>query len=551
MKIVIIGGVAGGASAAARLRRLHEDAEIVLLERGPYISFANCGLPYYIGDAIQSREALELQTPESFHAWFRVDVRVMSEALSIDREEKNLTVRNLQTGEAYQESYDKLILSPGARPIRPLLPGVEDERVFTLRDIPDAVRLKEYIAHNQVKHALVVGGGYIGIEMAENLYHAGCRVTIVELADHILAPFDYDVAVELHAHLRDKGVNLRLGEGVASFHPSEKGIQAKLQTGETLDADLVFLSVGVRPEGELASAAGLEVTDRGLIVTNDRMQTSDEDIYAVGDAVQIGDFVTGQKGFVPLAGPANKQGRIAADNICGIPTAYTGTQGTSILQCLEMTAACTGINERTAKLRGLDYEKSFTYSGSHAGYYPGATSMSIKLVFGREDGKLLGAQIVGRDGVDKRIDVLATAIRAGMTVEDLTHLELAYAPPFSSAKDPVNMAGYTAQNILKGLVRPIHWHEVAELNPEEAVWLDVRTPEELRYNGKILEWAIAIPVDELRDRLEEVPKGKPVYVNCHSGLRSYIACRILAQKSFDCYNLSGGWRLYHLAAGNQ
>ncbi len=544
MKVVIVGGVAGGASAAARLRRLDESAEIVLLERGPFISFANCGLPYYVGDTITQESALTLQTPESFHARFHIDVRVHCEVKAIDRGARQVTV---QTPEGIiTESYDKLILSPGASPIRPKMDGIEDERVFTLRDIPDAVRLKEYIAREKASSAVVVGGGYIGIEMAENLAEAGCKVTVVELADHILAPFDYDVAAELHLHLRKKGVDLILGTGVKALHPSKDSIGVELQNGEQVDTHLIFLSVGVRPESALAQSCGLEVTQRGLIVTDEHMRTSDPDIYATGDAVQVRDFVTGQLGFVPLAGPANKQGRIAADHICGMDSQYTGTQGTSILKCFDMVAACTGINERTAMAQGIDYQASFTYSASHATYYPGAQNMSIKLVFHRESGKVLGAQIVGFDGVDKRIDVLATAIRAGMTVEDLTHLELAYAPPFSSAKDPVNMAGYAAQNIRKGLVKLIHWHEIDALDPGQIVWLDVRTPQEVVSTELILPSAIHIPLDELRERMNEIPTGKPVYINCRSGLRSYLACRILAQKGFDCYNLSGGHRLWSI-----
>ena len=438
MKTVIVGGVAGGASAAARLRRLDEKAQIIMLEKGEYISFANCGLPYYIGGVITDKEELTLQTPESFKARFNVDVRVKSEAVSIDRKAKTITVNDHATGKTYTESYDKLILSPGARPIVPPIEGTKGDRIFTLRTIPDTYAIKEYVDANSPKSAVVVGGGYIGIEMAENLHSAGVHVTIVEMLDHVIGPLDADMAGDVHNHIRSKGVDLRLQSGVQKIEEGKDGLKLTLSDGE-LNTDMVILAVGVRPETELASAAGLAVNKRGAIIVDEGMHTDDPDIFAVGDAVEITDFVTGEKGFVPLAGPANKQGRIAADQICGIDSKYTGTQGTAILKCFDMTVAVTGLSERAAKAAGIDYEKNYTYSASHAGYYPGGVNMTVKLIFEKKTGKVLGAQITGFDGADKRCDVLATAIRAGMTVNDLTNLELCYAPPFSSAKDPVNM----------------------------------------------------------------------------------------------------------------
>lgn len=541
-KILIVGGVAGGASAAARLRRLDEQAEIIMFERGEYISFANCGLPYYIGGTIQEKSALTLQTPKSFHSRFRVDVRTFGEVTAIDRAKKTVTVKNSNTGEEYQESYDKLILSPGAEPLKPPFPGAELDAVFTLRNIPDTYRIKEFVESRNPRSAVVVGGGYIGIEMAENLHEAGLQVTVVELADHVIAPLDYDMACDVHQHMAQKCVKLILNDGVKSIHDAGTGLTVQLGK-EALQADMVILAVGVRPEGKLAKDAGLEVGPKGSIIVDDTMHTSDPDIFAVGDAIEITDFISGKKGFIPLAGPANKQGRIAADQICGIDSRYTGTQGTAILKCFDMTVACTGLNERAAAAAGIDYEKSFTYSASHASYYPGAVNMSVKVLFEKGTGKLLGAQITGFEGVDKRCDVFATAIRAGMTMDDLTKLELCYAPPFSSAKDPVNMAGFTAQNILMGKVKVFHWHDVEKLPRDGSVTLlDVRTP--MEYENGHIESFINIPVDSLRTRLDELDKTKKTYVTCQVGLRGYIACRILTQNGFDCENLSGGYRLY-------
>ena len=541
-KIIIVGGVAGGATAAARLRRLDETAEIILLERGEHISFANCGLPYFIGGEIKDKQALILQTPESFHARFRVDVRIQHEATAIDRHEKSVTIKNLQTGEIYTESYDKLILAPGAEPVKPNLLGSGSSRVFTLRNIPDTYRIKDFIEKEKPQHAVIVGGGFIGLEMAENLERAGLSVTILELADQLITPLDYDMACDVHQHVQQKGVRLMLKQAAQSIQETDTGLHLTLTDGE-LSTDMLIMAIGVKPESGLAKATGLNVNERGCIVVDERMCASDEHIYAVGDAVEVTEFVTGQKAMIPLAGPANKQGRIAADNIGGIPSKYEGTQGSAILKIFDMTVAVTGINEKTAKRLKLDYDKSFTWSASHAGYYPGAVNMSIKTIFEKKTGKILGAQIVGYDGVDKRCDVLATAIRAGMTAFDLTRLELCYAPPYSSAKDPVNMAGYVIENVLSEKVKHFHWHNVDELPQDGSViLLDVRT--EIEYRNGHIEGFINIPLDHLRSRLHELPQGKKVYVVCQVGQRGYIAARILTQNGFDTYNLSGGYRLY-------
>ena len=546
-KVVIVGGVAGGASAAARLRRLDEQAEIVLFERGEYISFANCGLPYYIGGEITDKSDLTLQTPQSFHDRFSVDVRIRSEVIAIHKEERYVTVKSHLTGEEYRESYDKLILSPGAEPVKPLIEGAVNPRVFTLRNIPDTYRMKDYISENEPESAVVIGGGYIGIEMAENLVSAGLKVTVAEFSDHVIAPLDLDMASDVHRHLRQKGVTLILNDGVKAIADGENGLEISLGK-ETIFADMVVLSVGVRPESHLAREAGLAVNARGAIVTDNRMLTSDLHIYAVGDAVEITDFITGEKGYIPLAGPANKQGRIAADNIAGLGSTYEGTQGTGILKCFDLTIATTGINEARAKQAGLNYEKSYTYSSSHASYYPGALPISVKILFEKNTGRLLGAQMVGYDGVDKRMDVIATAMRLGGTVKDLTKLELSYAPPFSSAKDPVNMAGYTAENILEGRVRVFHWHDVDALPRNGSVQLlDIRTPAEFKRGH--LNGFFNIPLDDLRANLTTLDKEKPVYVTCQVGLRGYLACRILSQNGFDCANLSGGYRLYKSVMG--
>ena len=547
MKVVIVGGVAGGASAAARLRRLDEKAEIVMLERGPYISFANCGLPYYIGGEIKKKSALTLQTPQSFKSRFNVDVRVNSEVTAIHTAEKTVTVRTAE-GE-YEESYDKLILSPGAAPIVPPLPGVDNERVFTLRNIPDTEKIREYVEEEFPDSAVVIGGGYIGVEMAENLKKSGVETTIVELSDHLIAPLDYDMACEVHQYARSQGLNLVLNNGVTAIEEKGGKLCVKLSNGE-LETDMVILSVGVRPDTALAKDAGLALNARGAILTDAHMLTSDPDIYAVGDAVEITDFVTKQKGYIPLAGPANKQGRIAADNLCGIPSEYKQTQGSSVLKLFDMTIAMTGVNERTAKAAGLHYDRMYTYNQSHASYYPGGHGISMKVLYEKGTGRLLGAQLVGYDGVDKRCDVLAVAIRAGLTASDLTALELCYAPPYGSAKDPVNYAGYAIENVLTGKIKTFHWDEVASLPRDGSVTLlDVRTAAE-RANGCI-DGFIGIPVDELREHIGELDPKKPIYVHCQSGLRSYIACRILAGYGFDCYNLTGGWRFYNLVVNEK
>ncbi len=548
MKTLIIGGVAGGASAAARLRRLDEQAQIVMLERGEYISYANCGLPYYIGGEITDKEELTLQTPRSFQTRFGVEVRVRHEALAIDPARQVVTVRDLAQGTEYEEAYDRLILSPGAEPVLPPLPGVRDPRVFTLRTIPDTYRIHEHIRQARPKTALVVGGGFIGLEMAENLMRAGLAVTVVEFADHVIGPLDYDMACQVHRHLKQQGVTLLLNRGVQAFHPSESSLTVELTNGETLEADMALMSVGVRPESALAKSAGLRMNPRGAIWTDEHMRTSEEHIYAVGDAVEVVHWVSGAPAYIPLAGPANKQGRIAADNICGLPSRYRGTQGSSILKLFDMTVAVTGLNEAAAKAAGLDYDAVYTYSASHATYYPGAADISLKTLFEKGTGRILGAQLVGFGGVDKRCDVLATAIRGRMTAYDLTELELCYAPPFSSAKDPVNMAGFVMENLLTGKVRQFHWHQVETLGKDPgALLLDTRTKGE--YARGAIPGAVHIPVDSLRERLSELDRAKTLYVYCQSGLRSYIACRILSQNGFDCLNLAGGYRFYDTVMG--
>ena len=544
-KIVIIGGVAGGATAAARLRRLDERAEIVMFERGQHISFANCGLPYHIGGVIEDREDLLLQTPESFKTRFNVDVRVMCEVESIDRGAKTVFVKNSLTRESYSENYDTLILAPGGAPIKPPIEGIDSDRVFTLRNVADTDRIKKFILEKQPRSAAIVGGGFIGIEMAENLKEAGLDVSVIELSDQVIAPLDIDLACDVHKYLRRQGVSLLLNNGLQRITQQDDGLSAEVTNG-LVKTDMLILAIGVKPETNLAKDAGLELNARGGIITDKYMRTSDNDIYAVGDAVEVVDYVTGQAAMIPLAGPANKQARIAADNICGMPSEYGGTQGSAVIKVFDMTVASTGINEKTAKRLGLDYDKVFLWSPSHAGYYPGASQMSMKIIFEKGSGKILGAQIAGFDGVDKRCDVLAVAIRAGMTAYDLIKLELCYAPPFSSAKDPVNMAGYMIENVINGLVKNFHWHDVSALPRDGSVTLlDVRTPQETARGG--IEGFQSIPLDTLRGRIGELDVSKPVYVHCQSGLRSYLAARILSLNGFDVYNLSGGYRLYNAA----
>lgn len=541
MKTIIIGGVAGGASAAARLRRLDEATEIIVLERGEYVSFANCGLPYYIGGVITNQNHLTLQTPESFRARFHIDVRVNSEAVKIDPDAQTVTVKNLKSGESYEENYDNLILSPGAEPIKPNIDGINNDFVFTLRNIPDTFKIKEYIKSAAPKSAVVVGGGYIGVEMAENLKEAGLEVSVVELADNLIAPLDFDMAADVHRYIKSKGIHLYLSNGVKALNEHT----VILQNG-VIHADMVIMSVGVRPETALAEECGIRTNHRGSIVVDQNMRTSIPNIYAVGDAVEVENFITKSPDFIPLAGPANKQGRIAADNITGISAEYNGTQGSAVLKLFDMTVAATGINEKRAKAAGIDYDKTYIYSGSHASYYPGASNMSIKALWDKRTLKILGAQIVGFDGVDKRMDVLATAIRFGAKITDLAELELCYAPPFGSAKDPVNMLGFVAENVITGKIKQFFWDDVENLPRDGRVTLlDVRTVTEVR-RGRINGF-INVPLDSLREHISEIPKDKPVYVHCHSGLRSYIACRILSGNGYECFNLAGGWRLYESA----
>lgn len=543
MKIVIIGGVAGGATAAARIRRLDEKAEIVVFERSGFISYANCGLPYYIGGVIEDESDLTLQTPESFWKRFRVKMNVEHEVIEISPENKTVTVKNLENGEVFTESYDKLLLSPGAKPIKPGFEGIESDRIFTLRTVEDTLKIKKYLNAYHPGSAVVVGGGFIGIEVAENLRELGVKVTLVEAADQLMAPFDNDMASFIHAELRKNGIELMLGRMVEGFADTDSGIDVRLKDSGAIHTDMVFMAIGVAPETTLARAAGLELGIKGSIVVNDRMETSVPDIYAVGDAVQIKNFVTDTDTLISLAGPANKQGRIAADNICGGDSRYTGGQGSSVIKIFNMTAAVTGINEKTARSLGLDTDKVILSPMSHAGYYPGGKVMTMKVLFEKGSYRILGAQIVGFDGVDKRIDVLATAIRAGMKAYELIDLDLAYAPPYSSAKDPVNMAGYIIENIKKGIVKQWYYEDDETLPRDGSVTLlDTRTVQE--YSKGHVNGFVNIPVDELRERIGEIDRTKPVYVICQSGLRSYIASRILTGNGFDAYNFAGGFRFY-------
>lgn len=541
MKVVIVGGVAGGATAAARIRRLDETAEIVVFERSGYISYANCGLPYYIGDVIADPGELTLQTPESFLARFRVTMKVRHEVTAIHPEQKTVSVKNLETGEIFEESYDKLLLSPGARPTQPKLPGVGLDRVFTLRTVEDTFRIKAYINKHHPKSAVLAGGGFIGLELAENLRELGMDVTIVQRPKQLMNPFDPDMAAFIHSEMRAHGVRLALGHTVEGFLEKEGGVEVLLKDEAPLHADMVVLAIGVTPDTVLAKEAGLELGVKGSIVVNERMETSAPDIYAVGDAVQVKHYVTGEDALISLAGPANKQGRIAADNICGGDSRYLGSQGSSVIKVFRMTAAVTGVNETTAKKAGLNVDKVILAPMSHAGYYPGGKVMTMKVIFEKDTCRLLGAQIVGYEGVDKRIDVLAAAIHARMTAVQLKDLDLSYAPPYSSAKDPVNMAGFMVDNIAKGVLRQWFPEDLLKLD-EGVTLLDVRTEQE--YAGGHIDGFRNIPVDDLRERLDEIEPGKPVYVICQSGLRSYIACRLLAGYGYDAYNFSGGFRFY-------
>ena len=543
MKVVIVGGVAGGATAAARIRRLDENAQIVVFERSGFISYANCGLPYYLGDVITDPEELTLQTPQSFFNRFRVDMRVHHEVTAIHPERKTVSVNNLETGEAFEESYDKLILSMGAKPVQPRFPIMKTDALFTLRTVEDTLRIKEYINKNHPKSAILAGGGFISLELAENLRELGMDVTIVQNGKQLMNPFDSDMASFIHSAMRKHEVRLVLGRSVEGIEKSGGGVDVILNGGTALHADMAVLAIGVTPDTALAKEAGLELGIKGSIIVNDKMETSIPDIYAAGDAVQVKNFITGEDALISLAGPANKQGRIIADNICGRDSRYKGSQGSSIIKIFDMTAALTGINERNAKKAGIDAESVILSPMNHAGYYPGGKVMTMKVVFEKESFRLLGAQIIGYDGVDKRIDVIATAIRAGMKATELKELDLAYAPPYSSAKDPVNMAGFIIDNIANGVVKQWHIDDLETLPFDGSVTLlDTRTVGEYR-RGHI-DGFKNIPVDELRGRLNELEKGRPVYLICQSGLRSYIASRILEGNGYETYNFAGGFRFY-------
>lgn len=546
MNYLIIGGVAGGATVAARLRRMDEKANIILFERGKYVSYANCGLPYYIGDTINNREKLFVQTAKGFTDRFRIDIRTEQEVTAIRPDKKEVEIKNLSTGETYTETYDKLVLSPGAEPLRPGIEGIGSKKIFTLRNVPDTDTIKNYVNTENPKRAIVVGGGFIGLEMAENLHDLGIQVDVVEMANQVMAPLDFSMAAIVHRQLTDKGVGLHLEDGVSRFEEKDGGVTVHLRSGKQIATDMVLLSIGVRPETKLAKDAGLAIGERGGIAVNDYMQTSDADIYALGDAVEVRHLVTGQPALIPLAGPANKLGRIVADNIVfGNKKKYPGSIGTSIAKVFDLTVATAGANAKLLQRNNIPYISSYTHGASHAGYYPGAVPLSIKILFAPENGKLLGAQIVGFNGVDKRIEMLAQVIQRGGTVHDLTELEHAYAPPYSSAKDPVNMAGFVAENILNKKSRIIQWRELAEL-PADTIRIDVRTHDE--YKLGTIPGFINIPVDELREHLDELPKEKPIVVTCAVGLRGYLAYRILVQNGFKhVRNLSGGYKTWSVA----
>lgn len=543
MKVVIIGGVAGGATAAARIRRLDEQAEIIVFERSGYISYANCGLPYYIGDTITDPEALTLQTPESFFSRFQITMKVRHEVTAIHAERNVVSVKNLETGAEFEERYDKLLLSPGAKPSLPPVPGTDIDRLFTLRTVEDTFRIKDYINKKNPRSVILAGGGFISLELAENLRHLGMEVTIIQRPKQLMNPFDEDMASFIHSEMRSHGIRLLLGHTVEGFEETENGVRVLLKEEAPLSADMAVLAIGVSPDTRLAEMAGLKLGIKNSIIVNERMETSVPNIFAVGDAVQVKHFVSGEDSLISLAGPANKQGRIAADNICGKDSRYSGSQGSSIIKVFNMTAAVTGLNEKSAKKAGLFVDKVILSPMSHAGYYPGGKVMTMKVVFEKETYRLLGAQIVGYEGVDKRIDVLATAIRAGMKATDLNELDLAYAPPYSSAKDPVNMAGFMIENIASGQLKQFHLEDINDLPLDGSVTLlDARTEGEFS-RGHVTGF-INIPVDQLRENLNKLPKDKPVYVMCQSGLRSYIACCILKGEGYDAYNFSGGYRFY-------
>lgn len=549
-RLVIVGGVAGGASAAARARRLCEKCEIVVFERGPHVSFANCGLPYFVGGEIVHQDDLLLQTPDTLRARFNLDVRVRTEVVAIDRTRQLVKVREVDTTREYEQPYDTLVLSTGASPLKPPIPGIDRPGHFTVRNIPDVERITAWIKDCNGCRAVVVGGGYIGLEMAEQLARRGLSVTVIEAMPQVMAPLDPEMAAWLHAELRANGVQLHLGDSVASFEAPLPGESARasvvvLRSGKRIEADTVVLGLGVRPETALAKGSGLELGTLGGVRVNASMQTSDPRIYAVGDAIEVHDRVTGAWSIIPLAGPANRQGRIAADNIFGRASRFEGTWGTAILRLFNLSAGCTGANERSLRKAGISFQALHLHPGSHAGYYPGAEPIAMKILFSPESGRLLGAQAVGHDGVDKRIDVLATALKAGMTMTDLAELELAYAPPFGSAKDPVNLAGMAAQNVLAGDVQLAQWGELASIDLERTLVLDVRRPDECAKGG--IPGAVRIPLDELRARMNELPRDREIIVHCQSGQRSYFACRILSQNGFRVRNLTGSYRTWRTA----
>ncbi|WP_407833149.1 FAD-dependent oxidoreductase [Vibrio rotiferianus] len=543
-KILIVGGVAGGASAAARARRLSEDAQIIMFERGSFVSFANCGLPYHIGGDIQDRSKLLLQTPESFLTRFNVDVRVMNEVVRINRQDKTVTVKNLLDGTEYQESYDFLLLSPGAAPIVPPISGIDNPLTYSLRNIPDMDKIIATLKNQDVQHATVVGGGFIGLEMMEAFHQLGIKASLIEMADQVMTPVDREMAGFVHDEIRNKGIDLRLGVALEAIEhdAAKQKLTLQLNNGDSLTTDILIMAIGVRPETTLAQEAGLQLGELGGIYTNESMQTSDPSIYAVGDAVEEKDFVTGNQTLVPLAGPANRQGRMAADNMLGRSETYQGTQGTAICKIFDLAVASTGKNEKQLKRDNIPFEKVYVHTASHASYYPGAEIVSFKMLFDPETGKILGAQAVGKDGVDKRIDVMAVAQRAGMTVEQLQHLELTYAPPFGSAKDVINQAAFVANNIIKGDSTPIHFDEMDSLTDEQFL-LDVRNPSELESVG-FIEGAINIPVDQLRQRMSELPKDKEIVIYCQVGLRGNVAYRQLVNNGYKARNLIGGYRTY-------
>ncbi|MEY8350074.1 CoA-disulfide reductase [Bacillus cereus] len=548
-KIVVVGGVAGGASVAARLRRLSEEDEIIMFERGEYISFANCGLPYYIGGVIQERQKLLVQTVEKMSKRFHLDIRILSEVIKINKEEKTIIVKNVMTNETYEESYDVLILSPGSKPIVPPISGIETAKaLFTLRNVPDTDRIKGYIDEKKPRHATVIGGGFIGVEMAENLKEKGIDVTLVEMNNQVMPPIDYEMAAYVHEHMKQHGVQLILEDGVEAFE--ENGAVVRLKSGLKINTDMIILSIGVQPESRLAKEAGLELGVRGTIKVNEKLQTSDSSIYAIGDAIEVKDFVTERETMIPLAWPANRQGRLLADIIHErAESVYKGTMGTSIAKVFELTVASTGVNEKVLQHLNIPYEVVHVQANSHAGYYPNAYPVLLKLIFNKGSGEIYGAQAVGRDGVDKRIDVIATAMKAHLKVMDLPDLELAYAPPYSSAKDPVNMVGYAASNIIEGLVDTVQWHEIDQIVKNGGYLIDVREPNELKQG--MIKGSVNIPLDELRERLNEVPLNKEVYITCQLGMRGYVAARILMEKGYTVKNVDGGFKLYGTVLPNR